>query len=62
MSHEADPKYSGLDEINARRALFAERLADMGTIPCDIETGEAITEHPVIHFPHARRHIDPGEL
>jgi hypothetical protein len=65
MSHEADPKYSGLDEIKARRALFTERLSEMGVVPCDVETGEVIEAHPVIRFPHARRHdpdiAEPGE-
>jgi hypothetical protein len=64
MSHESDPKVSGLDEIQARRSAFAERLAEMSVIPCDMD-GQPTDSHPVIHFPKARRHdpniAEPGE-
>lgn len=55
MRHEHDPKYSGLEEIRARREEFAKKLAEMSVIPCDADA-EPMESHPVIHFPKARRH------
>ena len=60
-------KATSVENLHRRRALLASRLAEMSIVPCDVETGEVLAEHPelpgltnIIPFPLERTRPPEG--